>query len=314
MPFREPQSFAMIATGPPALATDSGEGPHAMAAPVASVTRDYRFLEVHPVAGSLGAEVLGVDLGRLDDDVFDEIYAAFVAHQVIMFRDQELTPDQFLAFGRRWGEIQIYPYAEGLPSHPEILEVVRTEQDAIAFGNLWHIDGSNYAIPPKATMLYALEVPPAGGDTMFASMYAAYDALSSGMKAVADTLKGLNVGERQLAFFSGIKSMTQKDPGDMVVSTLHPVARTHPDTGRKSLFVGHRIEKFDGFTPAESAPLIACLRSHALRPEFTCRLGWRVGSLGIWDNRCTQHYAVDDYVGHRRRMHRITVKGDEAPY
>ena len=163
-------------------------------------------------------------------------------------------------------------------------------------------------------MLYALEVPPAGGDTMFANMYAAYETLSPAMRAFLDSLKALNVSQRELAFFSGIKSMEQKDPGEMVVSTLHPVARTHPDSGRKSLFVGHRIEQFEGFSAEESAPLISFLRHHAVRPEFTCRFRWQAGSLAIWDNRCTQHYAVDDYVGHRRRMHRITIKGEEAPF
>ena len=279
-----------------------------------AVHQDYRYFDIRPVAGSLGAEINGIDLGALNDDMFEEVYRAFVEYQAIIFRDQKLTPDQYLAFGKRWGEIQLYPYAKGLESHPEILEILRNEQDEVAFGNLWHIDGSNYTIPPKATMLYALEVPPAGGDTMFANMYAAYETLSPGMKAFVDPLKALNVGQRELAFFSGIKSMEQKDPGEMVVSTLHPVARTHPDTGRKSLYVGHRIERFEEFSAEETAPLVAQLRSHALRPEFTCRLRWQVGSLAIWDNRCTQHYAVDDYVGHRRRMHRITIKGEEAPF
>jgi taurine dioxygenase len=296
------------------LWSNSEQGGTPMARRVPSpVEDDYRLLDIRPVAGSLGAEVFGVDLGALTDAAFDEIYRAFVAYQAIIFRDQELTTDQFLAFGRRWGDIQLYPYARGLPSHPEILEVLRTEKDPVAFGNVWHFDGSNYAAPPKATMLYALELPPAGGDTMFANMYDAFDTLSPGMKSLLQTLKGLNVGQRELSFLSDLSGMEKKDPGDMVVSTLHPVVRTHPDSGRKSLFVGHRMEHFDGMTPQESAPLIACLRNHAVRPEFTCRFSWRVGSLAIWDNRCVQHYAVDDYAGHRRRMHRITIAGEEAP-
>ena len=278
------------------------------------VRNDYQLLDVRPVSGSLGAEIFGVDIGTLTDAAFDEIYRAFVEYQAIIFRDQKLTTDQYLTFGKRWGEIQLYPYAKGLPSHPEILEVLRTEKDAVAFGNVWHYDGSNYPAPPKATMLYALELPPAGGDTMFANMYDAYESLSPGMKSLLETLKGLNVGQRELSFFSDLSGMTKKDPGDMVVSTLHPVVRIHPDSDRKSLFVGHRMEHFEGMTPEESAPLTAFLRSHAIRPEFTCRFSWQVGSLAIWDNRCVQHYAVDDYVGHRRRMHRITIAGEEVPY
>lgn len=277
------------------------------------VNQDYRFLDVKPVAGSLGAEISGVDLTNINSDIFDEIYRAFVEHQAIIFRDQNLTTDQYFEFGKRWGELAVYPYVKGLPSHPQILELLRTEEDGYAFGNVWHSDGTNYAIPPKATMLYALELPPAGGDTMFTNMFTAYETLSPGMKALLAPLKAHNAGEQKLAFSSKI-SMAQKDPGEFQVNTIHPVVRTHPDTGRKALYLSHRVERFDGMTKEESAPLIAFLRKHAIRPEFTCRFAWQVGSLAIWDNRSTQHYAVDDYVGHRRRMHRITIEGDEAPY
>lgn len=279
-----------------------------------SADEDYRCFDVRQIGGSLGAEILGADLAALNDALFEEIYRAFVRYQAIIFRDQDLTTDQFLAFGKRWGKIQLYPYAKGLATHPEILEVLRAETDPIAFGNVWHFDGSNYKIPPKATMLYALELPPVGGDTMFANMYDAYETLSDGMKTLLAPLRGLNVGQRELAFFAGLSEMEQKDPGDMVVTTAHPVVRTHPDSRRKSLFVGHRLEGFESMTPEESAPLIAFLRKHAIRPEFTCRFSWKPGSLGIWDNRCVQHYAVDDYSGHRRRMHRITIAGEEPPF
>lgn len=274
----------------------------------------YRSIDVRPMAGSLGAEVFGVDLAAIDDDVFAEIYRAFVDQQAIIVRDQNLTSDQYLGFAKRWGQIASYPYMKGLPSHPEILEILKTEEDGYAFGNVWHTDGSNYAIPPKATMLYAMELPPAGGDTMFANMYQAYETLSPGMQALLRELKALNAGETKLAFTSQIKSMAAKESGDKQVNTVHPVVRTHPDTGRKAFYLGHRAAHFEDMTEAESAPLIAFLRAHAVRPEFTCRFRWQLGSLAIWDNRCTQHYAVDDYVGHRRRMHRITIEGEEAPF
>ena len=172
---------------------------------------------------------------------------------------------------------------QGLPSHPEVLEILRTEDDGYAFGNVWHSDGSNYAIPPKATMLYALELPPVGGDTMFANMYAAYESLSPGMKALLGKLRAHNAGERKLSFSSQVRSMTAKDSGDVQVSTVHPVVRTHPDTGRKSLSVGHRVSNFEGMTNDESLPLIEFLRRHAIRPEFTCRFQWAgrfAGDLG----------------------------------
>ena len=286
-----------------------------MAQPAATVRHEgYRFLEVRPVAGSLGAEIAGVDLTRLNDDIFDEVYRAFVDYQAIIIRDQKLDPDQYLAFARRWGGIKLYPYMKGLDSHPEVLEILKTEKDTYAFGNVWHTDSSFTPVPPKATMLYALELPPAGGDTMFANMYAAYDTLSDGMKALLATLRVYNVGHQPLGRFKEVSGMAQKDPGDTQVTAVHPAVRTHPDTGRKALFVsGHTIQ-FDGLTRDESTPLLGFLKSHAIRPEFTCRHRWEVGSLAIWDNRCTQHYAVDDYAGHRRRMHRITIEGEEAPY
>jgi len=275
---------------------------------------DARSASVRPIAGSLGAEVSGVDLAAIDDDGFARIHRAFIDHQALIFRDQHLDNDSFLAFARRWGTIKRYPYMKGLQSHPEILEIVKTEADTYAFGNVWHSDGSNYAVPPKATMLMAMELPPVGGDTLVANMYAAYDALSDGMKTLLGGLSALNVGDQPLAFASQISAMEKKDHSAEQVTTVHPVVRTHPETGRRSLFVGHRTERFDGFTIEESTPLIAWLRGHAVRPEFTCRLTWRAGSVAIWDNRCTQHYAVDDYSGHRRRMRRITIEGDEAPF
>jgi taurine dioxygenase len=274
----------------------------------------YRFLDVRPIAGSLGAELLGVDLAAINDDVFDEVYRAFVEHQVVFFREQKLTSDQFLAFAKRWGEIAIYPYMKGLPTHPQILEILKTEKDTYAFGNIWHTDSSFLAIPPKATMLYALELPPAGGDTAFSNMYLAYDRLSDGMKALIGGLKAMNVGDQPVARFTELSNMQSQDPGKVQVKTIHPVVRTHPDTGRKALYVGGHTVHFENMTKEESAPLLNYLRQHAITPEFTCRFRWAPGSMAIWDNRCTIHYAIDDYSGQRRRMHRIIIEAEEAPY
>lgn len=274
----------------------------------------YRHFEIRPLAGSLGAEILGVDLADLPDEDFDEIHRAFVDHQVVFFRDQSLDEDQYVAFAKRWGDIMLYPYMQGLPSHPEILQVLKEAGDTYAFGNQWHTDSSFIAIPPKATMLYALELPPAGGDTGYASMYSAYETLSDGMKNMLAGMRVLNVGDQKVPRFTELSGMKQQDPGDVQVRAYHPIIRTHPESGRKALNVGAHSVELEGMTAEESTPILDYLKHHGTRQEFTCRFRWEVGSIAIWDNRCVQHYAIDDYHGHRRRMHRITIAGEEAPY
>ena len=277
---------------------------------------EYNNFKIRPLAGAMGAEILDVDLKNINDDTFNEIYKAFVDYQVIGILDQDLNSDQYLEFGRKWGEIHHYPYMKGLETHPEILEIVKTEKDTYAFGNVWHSDGSFTEIPPKATMLYAQELPPAGGDTLFANMYQAYDTLSDQMKEILGSLRGLYVGDQPLKLgnFTGAKSMKQQDPGNTKVHTYHPIIRTHPDSKNKALYIGGHAVEIEGMTKEESTPILNYLKSHSTRPEFICRLKWSPGTIAIWDNRCTQHYAVDDYAGFRRRMHRITIIGEEAPY
>ena len=279
-----------------------------------SSTDAYEYLKVRPVAGSLGAELSGVDLGNVSDAQFTEITRAFVAHQVIFFRDQDLDETGYIAFAKRWGEIMLYPYMEGLPGHPEILQVLKEPEDTYAFGSQWHTDSSFIAIPPKATMLYALELPPTGGDTAYASMYHAYDALSDGMKQILADLRVLNIGDQRVPRFTELSGMKQQDPGEVQTRAHHPLIRTHPDSGRKALNVGAHSIEIEGLTKEESTPLLNFLYQHGTRPEFTCRFRWREGTVGIWDNRCVQHYAIDDYQGHRRRMHRITIAGEEPPF
>ena len=277
---------------------------------------EYNNFKVQPLAGALGAEILDIDLNKINDSIFEEIYKAFVDYQVIGIPNQNLTPDEYLAFGRRWGEIHHYPYMKGLESHPEILEILKTETDTYAFGNVWHSDGSFTEIPPKATMLYAQELPPAGGDTLFADMYQAYDTLSDKMKNILGSVNGLYVGDQPLKLgnFSGAKSMKQQDPGKTKVHTYHPIIRMHPDSKNKALYIGGHAVEIEGMTKEESTPILNYLKAHSTRPEFICRFKWSPGAIAIWDNRCTQHYAVDDYSGFRRRMHRITILGEEAPY
>ncbi len=281
----------------------------------------YETITVKPIAGAMGAEIEGIDLAKLDDRSFAEIHRAFLENNAIFFRDQTLTPAQYLGFAKRWGDIHLHPYMKGMADNPEIFEIIKTETETKNFGNRWHTDQQFCPDPAKATMLYAQETPAAGGDTMYANLYLAYDALSDGMKQMLAGLKTYNMGDRKY----GGKSRAERyaSGGDIMagrvappkeeINSVHPLIRTHPETGRKALYIGSHTARFDGMTEEESAPLRKFLMQHARRPEFTCRFRWQPGSIAIWDNRCCQHYAVNDYHGQRRRMLRITIKGD-APF
>ena len=267
-------------------------------------------MEIKRVAGALGAEILGVDLKSLRDDGIKRIRAAWLEHLVIFFRDQDLSPEQFMAFARRIGEPVEYPFVKGIPGFPEIIEVKKLEHEKVNFGGIWHTDTAYLETPPMASMLLAREVPPQGGDTLFANMYLAYDALSEGLKKVLGTLTGVNASSKADVTRTREDRTGGEDKRQEYVAE-HPVVRTHPETGRKALYVnlGHTV-RFKDMTEEESAPLLAYLYQHQTRPEFTCRFSWRPGSIALWDNRCTQHNPVNDYHGYRRLMHRITLKGD----
>jgi alpha-ketoglutarate-dependent taurine dioxygenase len=287
----------------------------------------YRRIEVRPIAGALGAEIGGVDLRTLDDATFDEIKAAWLEHLVVFFRNQDITPNQQIAFAKRFGGIHQHPFMKHMDEYPEILEIIKEEGDTKAFGEVWHTDQMFNPKPAKATILYAKETPDAGGDTLFANMYLAYETLSEPMKALLGGLKTWNVGDRKKLMqgdkmgiardgrYTGNEKMAAKvrDPGDLETEAAHPIVRTHPETGRKALYISNHTQTLHGFKDAEARPIIDFLRTHAVEPEFTCRFRWHVGSLAIWDNRCAQHRALNDYSGKRRRMHRITIAGD-APF
>lgn len=279
----------------------------------------YRHITVSRIAGTLGAEIAGVDLSDdLPDAVIDEIRAALLDHLVVFFRDQSLTPQRQLAFARRWGEIHLHPFMAGMPDCPEVLEIRKTPSDKRNFGGSWHTDQMFSPRPAMGTILYAKQVPPVGGDTLFSNQYAAYDALSDGMKRMIGGLRGVCVGDRKrggvsrMAYNAATIAMkTVEPPKDLQTTSMHPLVRTHPETGRKSLYVGNHVHGIDGMTDDESAPIITFLRDHSARPEFTCRFRWRNGSLAFWDNRCTQHNAINDYPAETRIMHRVTVQGDQ---
>jgi taurine dioxygenase len=270
-------------------------------------------VKVSPIAGSLGAELGGVDLADLDDAAVADIRAAWLEHGVVFFRDQHLSEDQFLAFARRIGEPGRYPFVPGLDGHPEIIAVTKLPHETTNFGGIWHSDTAYLDEPPMATMLLARQVPPAGGDTLFADMRAAFDALSPAMRALLEPLRAVN--SSALADVSKTREDRIRDAGPVddlpAYEAVHPVVRTHPETGRKALYVNvAHTERFDGMTVDESRGLLEHLFHHQVRPEFTCRFRWDVGSLALWDNRCVQHNPVNDYHGHTRVMHRITLQGD----
>ena len=272
-------------------------------------------IEVRPIAGSIGAEISGVDLGKeLDDETIAEIRKAWLDHCVIFFRDQDVPPPRFLSFARRFGNVIEYPFIKGLEGFPEIIPVIKLEHERTNFGGIWHSDTSYLEAPPMGTMLVAREVPPKGGDTMFANTYLAYETLSVGMKRLLDGLIAINTSAKadvSRTREDRVRQSMREDAKKEYVGE-HPVVRTHPETGRKALYVnvGHTL-KFKGMSVEESEPILAYLFQHQIRPEFTCRFNWRVGSLAFWDNRCALHNPINDYHGYRRVMHRITLAGDK---
>lgn len=268
---------------------------------------------VAPVAGALGAEISGLDLSApLSDETILAVRRAWLDHLVIFFRDQNLSPAQFLALGRRFGEAIEYPFVKGLPEYPEIIPVLKLEHERVNFGGVWHSDTAYLDVPPMASMLVAREIPPYGGDTLFANMYLAYETLSDGLKAMLEGLLAVNSSAKADASRTRedrMKDSAREGKKDYVAA--HPVVRRHPETGRRALYVNiaHTV-RFDGMTEEESAPLLDYLFRHQTRPEFTCRFRWRAGSIAFWDNRCAQHNAINDYAGHRRLLHRLTLAGD----
>ena len=285
------------------------------------MTASYSRIAVRKITGALGAEIEGVDLGTpLDNQTFAEIHRAFLDNLVICFRGQRLTPDQHKAFGRRFGSLNVHPYAPALDGHPEVMTIFKEKADKANFGGGWHSDMTFLETPVLGSMLYARDVPPHGGDTMFLNMHLAYDALSDGMKRMLHGLRAVHSANKQYgvdgseaAKLNDQRTMKPRTSAEARKEVTHPVVRTHPETGRKCLFVNRAfVERFDGWTKQESQPLLRWLYEHYTRPEFTCRLRWQTDTLTFWDNRCTQHYALNDYHGYRREMHRVTIDGDRV--
>lgn len=274
---------------------------------------------ITPVTPHCGADVAGLDLRTATDGQMAAVHDALAAHSVLFVRDQHLSPDEQVAVTRRFGDVLRVPYIQHLAEHPDVIAVLKEadERKISTFGGTWHSDFSFLDEPPSLTLLHAIELPAVGGDTLWSSQYAAYEALSPGMQALLEPLRAVQTawphGTRGPGLNAAVSKsvvMTRNDPtADREV--LHPVVRVHPVTGRKALFVNPVYTQwFEGMTEAESRPLLEYLFDHATRPEFTCRLHWTPGTLAIWDNRCLLHLAINDYDGSRRLLHRTTVAGD----
>lgn len=271
-------------------------------------------MQIERIAGAIGAEIHGVNLSRpLPPDLTQRIRAAFLAHQVIFFRDQNLSPAQFMQFAQSMGTPIEYPFVKGLDGYPCVIEVKKLEHELVNFGGIWHSDTTYLERPPMGSMLLAREVPPYGGDTLFANQYLAWEALSDTMKTLLDGLVGVSSSSKADVSRSREDRMKSdgKDSASAEYRAEHPIVRTHPETGRKALFVNiAHTAGIRGMTEAESAPLLNFLFAHQVKPEFTCRFSWQPHSLAFWDNRCAQHNPVNDYHGFKRVMHRITLAGD----
>jgi len=278
----------------------------------------YQHIEVRPYSSAVGAELLGVDLSQpLDGHTWAEIRRAFHQYLVLFFRDQTLSPEQHLSFARRFGDLEPYPFVHGIAGYPELIEIVKLPDETRNFGCGWHTDMSYGEQPPLGAVLYGIEVPPLGGDTLFANMYLAYETLSDGMKALVAKLKGLHDSrepEDHSRMFKGMSMMGKKGMSRQV--SAHPLVNTHPVTGRNSLYLSPTYcQQLVDMSIEESRPLLDYLERHAVQGALTCRFRWEPGSVAVWDNRCTMHVAISDDLGarlhgqgFRRVMRRATIR------
>jgi taurine dioxygenase len=273
-------------------------------------------ITITKLSDAIGAEIDGVDLSKsVDAETISNIRQALLDHCVIFFRDQALTDDDLMRVGHYFGELQPLPPHRQFPGmYPELLVVEKKPEDVINFGWEWHSDTSHLPIPSLGSILYALDVPKTGGDTMFANQYKAYDTLSYELKKKISLMKAIHANGR---IHNTLKNNRVPERGEEVTSaeysdawSTHPMVRTHPETGKKALYVNlTHTESIEGMSVADSQDLLHTLYEHSTQDAFTCRFKWRKGSVTFWDNRSCQHAALNDYPGEYRLMHRVQVKG-----
>jgi len=275
---------------------------------------------LRPLSGALGAEVFGIDLARpVDEQTLVGIRRALVASGVLAFREQSMTPEQQVAFASRFGPLDVHPIVKGSDEIPELVRVVKPAGQSASFGVGWHSDNSFFSEPSLASLLYGVTIPPYGGDTLYASMESAYAALSEPMRRFLDGLVAVHSASRAYDprvtgehKYRGEAPISYRyDEQAIYAEVEHPIIRTHPESGRKSIYVNQMFtQRIVGLPEGESRAVLKFLYEHCVRPDFTCRLRWQVGTLAMWDNRAVQHYALDDYQDFERVMHRVTIRGD----
>jgi len=270
---------------------------------------DYGAFEVTPVNPVIGGEVSGIKLSDVDESQARALRQALLDHQVLFFRDQPMTLDEQKALGRHFGALHIHPAAPAPDGHPEILVVHADERSKTVAGYGWHSDVSCDAEPPMGSILRVTQVPPdGGGDTLFSSMYAAYDALSEEMQRF---LSGLNAVHSSRHVYQGRYGVEDPKRDGSYPRSVHPIVRVHPETGRKALYVNSGFTtRIEGLQPAESQALLGFLFQHVTQPRFQCRFRWQSESVAFWDNRAVQHLAIWDYYPQVRHGFRVTIQGD----
>ena len=269
--------------------------------------------EVEHLTPFVGSEISGLDLSKaIAPETLVELRKLWLERKVLFFRDQKLTPDEQIAFTRQFGEVDKYPFLKGIEGNPLVAPVLKLPEETINFGGIWHSDTTYLETPAGGASLYALELPPLGGDTIFCNMGTAYETLPQGVKDTIDDLKAINTSSKAAVSKTRVNRLA--DSGDSSApkefTNVHPVIRTHPESGERTLFVNeaHTV-RFEDWTEEDSAPLLNMLYMHARKPEFQCRFRWSLGAVVIWDNRSSHHYPINDYHGYRRLLHRVSLKG-----
>jgi taurine dioxygenase len=269
--------------------------------------------EMEDLSPFIGSEIRGLDLSKpIAADTLSELRRVWLERKVLFFLNQQLAPDQQVAFTRQFGEIDKYPFLKGIEGNPLVAPVLKLPEETVNFGGVWHSDTTYLELPAGGASLYALELPPLGGDTIFCNMGTAYEALSQDIKDKIDHLQAVNTSNK--AAVSKTRSHRLADSGDRsaaeVFTHVHPVVRTHPESGERTLYVNEaHTSRFEGWTEKGSESLLNKLYQHARMPEFQCRFRWTLGAVVLWDNRSTHHYPINDYHGYRRLLHRVSLKG-----
>ena len=268
-------------------------------------------IQVERLSDAIGAEISGINLAdALSDQTIAEIRAALLDNLVIFFRGQShITSDQQVRFAKRFGGLVDYPMVKGLKDTPEVIPIIKLPEERVNFGGLWHTDTTYLDEPPLGSLLLAREIPPTGGDTEFANMYLAYESLSPALREFLDGLTVVNSSAKAAVSETRKHRLDKPKPTELIAE--HPAIRTHPETGRKALYVSfaHAV-RFKELSLEESQPILDFLYVHQIKPEFVYRFKWTVGAMAFWDNRSCQHNPLNDYHGYKRVMHRVTVAGD----